>query len=462
MHRIHFNDVAYRRSTTPVAPGNSRHNRMVFIATVTSIAFMLFFMNPPASAAESDVPALAPQPWSDNGYGLSFRPPSPCLISETDNLDNTVRFVYESDTTISLFYRYSRQPMVLDEITERAIGEISFANPSAVILDNPFDSFKPADFHGEYIALKLTGKKDVDWILCQIYILIDDLTMAVLEIEYPASKHMQRGPLINDMLETVTLADQAELTFKRAQALEAGEVWRSTYDISRYHEILIPEQWLRIVEGQNDIGYARIEQQIAEELNRQGIYIEMQSRIAAGTEYADMKSSFFLSNDGTMEIWSIRHTRRPRQDDPINRSPNQPIVNPELSWAETGLRSGSEITVSRELPTGIREYKWMKPAAGYLNQVELFLMNALLPHESETTMSFYAYDPQYRSMALRHIRIVPREAGRYVVFTRPSPSRLEQAQICDPAGNLILWSMPGGRVWIPSTREQIAELWSVQ
>src|SRR6185369_10996180 len=114
------------------------------------------------------------------------------------------------------------------------------------------------------------------------------------------------------------------------------------------------------------------------------------------------------------------------------------------AWVETGVRSGDKITVSKQEPGSNKDFKWEKPKEGYLSQVEVLLLDALLPHTAATDVGFYAYYPLQGKLTFRSERVAPQPDGSCRVYSRPAPEHAEQVSYFGTDGRLQKRVLPGG------------------
>ncbi|MFI4859932.1 MAG: hypothetical protein ACIAXF_04540 [Phycisphaerales bacterium JB063] len=118
--------------------------------------------------------------------------------------------------------------------------------------------------------------------------------------------------------------------------------------------------------------------------------------------------------------------------------------------------------VPGSLPSGdIKTMQWQTPERGYLSQVDAQLLPAMLPAE-EKTYGFFVYHPDSSRLAIRVMRVVPRDGGGKIVYVRPTIDLAEQAMEFDANGELVRWLFPDGRSMVQTTREELARIWNVR
>ena len=287
------------------------------------------------------------------------------------------------------------------------------------------------------------------------FVQIGSRKFAFLRFETPHILLRQTAPVFESVLNSLRVADPHELASQRKENLERGEMWRQMLDAKHLRLAKRDVQLLRIVQGKDDIGYMTIEMVEATELNLPGLKVTVRARILEAMRTLDTESHFQLSDDDTHELWTITTTSRPRgsaRGDPTD----------VMTWVETGLRFKDRLEVSREGETGPRKTSvWQKPPTAYLSQVELHLMEALLPHKTEQVMGFYAYLPSVNKVTYRTVRITPLADGGYRVRTRASPDHGLSAAEYGRDGRLRWRLMAGGRRLITATKEQFRKIWNV-
>lgn len=409
---------------------------------------------PPASGEPSAQELLAPQRWQEGAYGLSLRPPLGAQIAQQAADEALVRFTWQDRASIELLIRHSKIEVDLETVQKEALNQFAFAYPSAVVLEDV--TLALANRPAVKLYYRVPDPKRGDWVLGQGLILIDPVTLAVLQFRTSADHFEQDRPYFEAVLQSVELADPQELDRQRHMRIAQGELWRKDLTPQKLRQALGEPQWFRVLKDGRDVGFIRMRQQSEKVLAEPGISIEVQSRVqATAEEVIDSLGEYFASDDGKTELWSIRTTRRPARSQPLNQSQDPQ----ELTWVETGVRSGATITVHRQSPTDIKDLSWQMPTQGYLSQVELLLLPALLPHDQATEMAFYAYYADEGRLTLRTFRVQPLGDGRYQVHDRPAPDRMEETSVYDAQGRLIQRQTVNGLLIVPAQPEQIQQIW---
>lgn len=456
------------KSTTANAPAKPRASAPAKPAATEAAAAPSSNANAPATDP------LALERWSERSYGLSLRPPLGARLVEMTADDAILRiFGPGGDYIITLSIRKSPVAVSIDKVMETSIAQLAIAQPAARLMSRK--ALKPAGRDGGalYLLMPETRKDPKPWVLGQGFMQIDPLIVAVLNLEVDAEKYQRIEPIFEALVMSMGVENPADLDRERQEQIDAAENWRKTINAKRRQMALVPEQWFRVVSGKNDVGYTRVRQSVARMMEQPGIQVEIQARVQVDDKVFESNSSFFLSEDGEKEVWSVRTSAKPISASESGDSPapnRKPAVTPtrklaapdSFSWSETGLRAGNEITVNREMPTGTRTYKWQQPPRSYLSQAELFLLDSLLPRQQAATYGFYAYYSNTGRMAYRTERLVPESNGGFRIFSRPSPENPEQVTIFDAQGRMIRRELPGGRVMMPTTLEQVKNQWKIK
>ena len=435
----------------------------------------------PDQVGAADSSMLADERWQEHAYGLSLRPPR-----ETEKVGQTtdgalVHFVHGKDYHMRVFVRSSLDeldvekvkqrakrrsgtpfPVVdMSKLRDRALKRIAFAAPSARVL---VDERAPvAGRPGVHVLYRMRSQSGREWVFGQVFMKIDPHTVAMFEIEADAdvAKHARR--LFNAMLASVKLTDPQQLNKQRKQWVQNGKKWLSSVTRKQLQNNLVDEQWRRVLENGKDVGYIRVRQQRGRMLGQTGIQVNVQQRIYMKTSTFDTFSELFESDDGALEVWSIRTARRdggPKAKLPARQQQsNADQGPPRKAWAETGLRDGDQLTVSREMPTKIDEDSWADLPDVYLSQAVLELVPSMLPPDQQQTLAFYAYYPKTSDIGLRTMKVVPLASGGYRVHQQPMPDRSEQVATYDAHGRLVQKRMADGRVILPSSRQRIRRIW---
>ncbi len=406
------------------------------------------------NAQGDDEVLLGTERWREQSYGVSFRPPLGArLISRTGD-EAAVRVYGTGGYTIQLYIKKSAQSLAVRDLIPKAIHQLGGAYPSAAILEQRW--IEPSGRPGAVIYFRIPDTKRGPWVMSQAFMQIDPQTFVMLQLQVDEDKFTTVRPVYDAVIQSLEAQNPKELDQLRAQQIARGQSWRQAISTEQLRKAIEPQRWMRIVSNDQDIGYIHIKQKKAAAIGQPGIRVDIRSRIYLDQNVYDSISNFFLADDVAHEIWSIRTTVRPRA---ANRK-SDVDRNQTQSWSETGVRNNDKITVSIERPSGIEKHQWQKPPEGYLSQVEVHMLEQLMGHEESQTMGFYAYYPTAQKIVYRTTRLESVQDGSFTIHTRPSPEHDGHTSHYGTDGKLIKQTLPGGRLIVPTTRQQLAIKWN--
>ena len=385
-----------------------------------------------------------------------------------------------------------------DSITQIAAVQMARLSGEVVVLEQK-DSFKVGEegkqYDAGYVYFRIPDRRrspierierilreragasdrvaDQGWVLGQAVVQIGLATVVVLQLEVDEDRFAEVRPAFEALFNSLRL-DVEQLAERRKALIDQFTAWRKQVRPEQWRAACIADQWYRVRDGAKDVGYMRIRQMDANRLNQAGLRVVLQTHFEDGKRSIDSKSDFFLSDDCETEIWSIRMTERPlhprkHQGRPkelnLRNLKGEPMkirgvnLEPDSNhWVETGVRTGAQLTVSREGATGVKEYQRVLPEA-YLSQVELYLLGRLgatIPWEE---IGFYAYFPSVGTITFQSVRLDPGEDNAYRLISRPTPNSPPTITSHDAAGGVMSQAIPGGRSLLPASRAELNALW---
>ena len=444
MHESNL-DPTHRRTDSP----RYRTRLPVVVAWIC-----VWVMTGLAPSVHADVTLLGTKRWREHSHGISMRPPlGSRLISQTGD-DAIMRIVGDAGYTINMYIKKSSADLDIQTITPKAIHQLGTLYPSAIILQQ--NALHLQGWPSVVIYFKIPDKKRGDWVIGQTFIQLDPRTfvMLKLEVDYPRFQKVQK--IYEAAIHSIDIQNPKELDQLRAQEVSHGQALLKQLTPARLRQALRPEVWLRIVENNQDVGYMCIKNKTDTSMGLPGVRVDIQTRFFLGKNTYDSTSNFFASDDGTQEFWSVRTTVRPIQPDLVQKANAPPNVN---SWAETGVRSNNNITVSLERPSGVEKSEWQQPPQGYLSQIQVHLLDRLLGTQESQAMGFYAYHPNSQKIVYRTTSVQTAPDGTTAIHVRPSPEQDEYVTYYNPNGKFIKRLLPGGRAILPATKKELAVKW---
>lgn len=420
-----------------------------------------------AVAGEADEPQqnplLSPQRWRERAYGVTLLPPLNATVHEVTGGD-TKLFVNLNDAGfINVLIKKSKSELDVVAVRQAVLDQMRTVGPSGSIISENKD--KIGGRPGVTIYFGYPGRDDRVKVMGHAVAMIDPNTVLVLQLETTFASFKQLKPVFEAMVQSVQFDDPRVLDQLNRQRFEAGATWYKS--INPRQMLAVPErgqeQWFRIVDqdggrGAADVGYMKIVYSRATPLDRSGTRVDVQARLIISDQAYDTLSNFFLSDDRNQEIWSIKTTVRPASE--AHNARDDGPGNP--SWAETGLRDQSRITVTRQTPSGKQEEHWQMPPEGYLSQVELYLAPRFMLGAPEGEMAFYTYYPSDGKITMRTEKLERGGVGALKVTTYPAADAQPQVSHYDATGQLIRRELPDGRVMLPATPQEIAARWRLK
>ncbi len=426
--------------------------------TILPILLLTIALVTPAGAQ-----AVTDEPWEEPSYGLTLHPPRDARVMENTTDSARIKFI-DPDYDVSLFIEETGLAMEIDAVKHAAAAKLAYPYPDMVkVVDEPA---RIAGRPGWKLYHTVPDEEHGDFVIGQAFIKIDPTHYAVLQFQCDNDDYDRIVAVFEQMLETASFADPAALAERRSRMLSATRQWKQRIGFDALVAALIPEQWFRIVEGDRDIGYARVTQREAEQLEMRGIRVEVRLRITEGALVLDQDRDYFLGEDGSTEVWSVRGTRRvPAPEQKLTEQVESRAVE---SWAETGLASDGFLTVDQQSDAGVDRDEWDLRVQGqqddftYLSQIETLLMPGLLPGDVGETYAFYAYYSNTHTLSMWTRRVEPLDNGAYAVIERPSPEVGQRRSTYDANGRLLRQETADGRVLLAVTREQIKRLHGIE
>ena len=438
-------DSANRQVDSP------RHRSRLPVVAAWTCLWVMTVLTP---SVHGDVTLLGTKRWREHSHGISLRPPlGSRLISQTVD-DAIMRIVGDTGYTLYMYIKKSSADLDIQSIIPKAIHQLGTMYPSAIILQQ--NRLQLQGWPGVTLYFKIPDKKRGDWVMGQTFIQLDPRTFVMLKLEVDDSQFEKVQEIYEAVVNSVDIQNPKELDQLRTQEISNGQARLKQFTPSRLRQAIRPEEWLRIVENNQDVGYMCIKNKTDTSMGLPGVRVDIQTRFFLGNKTYDSTSNFFASDDGTQEFWSIRTTVRPIQPALAQKANAPPNIN---SWAETGVRSNDKITVSLERPSGVEKNEWQQPPQGYLSQVQVHLLDRLLGNQESQTMGFYAYHPNSRKIVYRTTSVQTAPDGTTAIHVRPSPEQDEYVTYYNPDRKFIKRLLPGGRSILPATQKELAVKW---
>jgi|GEM_PF-1982100 len=419
--------------------------------------------------------------WREDAHGLSFVPPLRSRLVKQTGQESSVTCVHDDGFRFEVFIRQSKDDATVDMRTVRnaAIQQMNKVHPSLSIIEQHMMTV--ANRPAALIYFFLPATKKGQWVTGHFFIQLEEHIIANIVYDVPRGKYENTRAIFEEVINSIEVDNPAALQDQRAKMLQNGIDWRKANTPRKLAENIIPEQWFRIIENDQDVGYMVVRQsqgpldaraKVDDDLMRlPGIRVDVQARFWVGDRAFDILSNFFVSDNGEAEVWSIRSTERAAQPDKVlrlmpargNRNQFEIVRQDDFDnkgAAETWVRGkDGVITLVRRLPSGTRQIKWKTPPVAYVSQAELYLLAPALPVDNQP-VGLYAYYPNEGEIALRTERAKRLPNGHIQVTSKLTPDMIsDQVTIYRADGRIVRRDLPGGRVMVPTDLRELRAVW---
>lgn len=284
-----------------------------------------------------------------------------------------------------------------------------------------------------------------------------------------------------DTQTTLSIVDPQAVAEQIAGLLKAGQSLLNSVSEAELKEIVtaIPERWERLYTpakdgseaGAFEVGYRRIRSGFGKRSqfaqfgagtdDQPGFYLQMDSRVRVGGNYADTQGIFFMSTDRREELWTLTVARK--DIDPATKKEVMVVVR------ETGARNGDSMTVTVSDGNGLTAGKAVQftiPPEGYVSRVEHYLLPQIMAKKQVMSeFAFYSYQHDSQKVSLRRDAFAAADKTGKVFQVTSSlksiagESSLAQVTRLRATGELIETKLPDGSLWEPSTIARLIEIW---
>lgn len=277
-----------------------------------------------------------------------------------------------------------------------------------------------------------------------------------------------------DTQTTLSVVDQAESQERVAALIKAGSQLLASLSEADLKEIASrPERWERLYVPAPDgdeakareVGYRRIQTGFGKRSqftqfgsgadDAPGFFIQIDSRLRVGENYADMQGIFFMSVDRKEELWTL----------------STALKTPEKTHTarELGARKGDAMTITTTDGNSLANSKPVHatiPPEGYICRVEHYLLPQILVKQKVLSdFGFYSYQHEDKQIKMRRDALTQADKNGKVFELTTSlrsmggeKSLVQTTRIRD-TGELIETRLADGSVWEPSSVQRLLELW---
>lgn len=425
------------------------------------------------------------------------------------------RGVYE---TVDKHGRVVHMPARVDLLKDQLVKDLRGAVSGTVTNTRTDQVFELDQFTGiiNYYAIKPDRGFGEPMLYGVALLQLDDLSVAVIRLECPP-QHVTNGVSVFEaMVKSINVEPAKDVNRRINEWLSNSDSLLANLTQQDRLDAMRSDRLYRVIEANRDIGYIRIWQRYQDkafynqrkienkaqggdgrlrgidrvELPGNAIVLQANYR-GNGVQMTQLYETLDVSNS-VSTYWQIK-TSLGFDNDPTNARAG--------SWVETGVRGVAliggknldHIHITREgtppsnmvdfllkrerdpkrrlrypsadprsYPSGdLVEKRFPVPKRAFLSTVDAMLMPAMLPRDAKT-YAFSTYDPDYKKIDIRVIRVEPTPAGGKRVYVRPIIDHAEQVMTFDRNNELISWSFPDGRTMRKTTREELARVWGAR
>jgi hypothetical protein len=277
-----------------------------------------------------------------------------------------------------------------------------------------------------------------------------------------------------DTQTTLSVVDQAESQERVATLVKSGTQLLTSLSEADLKEIVSrPERWERLYvpakdgdpEKAREVGYRRIQTGFGKRSqfaqfgsgadDAPGFFVQIDSRLRVGENYADMQGIFFMTVDRKEELWTLSTALK---------TPEKTHVAREL-----GARKDEAMTVTTTDGNSLANSKPVHttiPPEGYISRVEHYLLPQILVKQKVLSeFGFYSYQHEDKQIRMRRDALTQADKnGKVFELTTSLRSMggektLVQTTRIRDTGELIETRLADGSVWEPTNIKTLLELW---
>ena len=405
-------------------------------------------------------------------------------------------------------------PRLLDaqgQPTDKPPRPMRIADRPAVLMYFELDQQDKPDWFYELSNLK--REEQLAWFYAQAIVMLEPHAAVIVKLTATRDNQIIGQEAFEQVVASLHIPLARELDEIREARVEKADAWLKSTTPEAWAEALPRDQWYRLIFRGKDVGHVRLQsprdpaelRQLEKKqlpgIEPPGMAAVMDRRDYLDDQVLDTRSIYFAHDDTEREAWqtlsSLRSAKKPGGLDARAR----PQV---LTWVENGIRGTQQVdrrnaqgdtveqylnvlTVISETPppssaveqiqsherfTGrqsagnirgqINEnQQWVAPDRSYLSQLQVWALGAMLPHNEPGVYNFSAYHPDTGRPGLRTVVVRPLDDGGWVVFDRPTSKLSPTRSVYNADGQLVERVTPQGVRLVPTTPEELAEVWGI-
>lgn len=391
--------------------------------------------------------------WRENKYGISFQPPLDSKLFRHTADEQIVRIAgNDPEYELTIDVKRSKRALTMEEIVAAARKQHDAMHPDAKLLGTR--SIEVAELESRQLSYRIpVPARQTDALLEQVLVQADPMTLVLVEMRGAYRDAERTRAVLDAVLGTLEIADQAELAKARREAVARTEKWRETVTEDQLKAAASGTSYFRVVDGERDIGWMEVERKSGQWNQETGVAVVITSHLRLGRMRVDSEGRYFRPYSGPVgETWTVKTTYRP-----ANRR-----AEPRTA-VETGTVTDDHIEVRIDANTGEKNDKlqFRRRPIGYMAQADGWLLGRLLPHEAATTYGFYWYNRRQQKVTFRSDKVTPALDG-FTITSRLSPDGPALTASYDRQGRLQRKDLGGGRRLIRSDAAELRQRWQTR
>lgn len=303
----------------------------------------------------------------------------------------------------------------------------------------------------------------------------------ILQLDCSAAVFPRIRAIYEMMAATVSFRDADEMGADRSTALLAGQALLDKLSLEDTSAVWDEEPifyriWRQLPAGDvEEVGYQRVQIRAGKpgELDRQqrereekqqdrrekqgkhapeqekGTVVRVEARALAMASVVDTISTFYISDDGEQELWTITMIVRRGKD--------------REEWNETGIRRADRLTIKTNQtgsePTSV-DYALPK---GYVSRVQTYMLPRQVAKAGTAGLfGFYSYESSLSKMSLRREEFAQSEGGVWTQTTMLTENSRPIVTTLDAAGRIVKRVLPDGQIMEPIDGPKLHEIWAAK
>jgi hypothetical protein len=311
---------------------------------------------------------------------------------------------------------------------------------------------------------------------------LDAKRFVVFDLSVPEAEFAKVRPVYETIIATASFEDPATASANRGTALTLGTKVLASLTPSDYDAAIsnMKDTWYRLYKpattgsdrDAQEMGYfhvrawkgARGEVDASRDRSKWdasdrelGYFVKIEARQLQSDAMVDSVGTYFMSQDRKNEVWVLQMA-------PRELSSRRVVQN----LTETGARADTSLSVTISGSADAKSVQPVVPEAGYISQVEVFLLPQLLLRKhlegSGKELGFYTYQSDFSNVRFRRdvVSIDDKKAGAIKITTKANEDRDPYVSLYNEKGELTQTTMADGSIRVPIELPRLLDLWKAK